>query len=236
MFSRLAMRRRLIVVAIAITGIALTPGPAAAKSTWDAITDVVVIIADTVLGNLTARQEKEMIEDVWDEWCGQREAEARTHVGQVSTDGFYPVAEYTPAGLGTTTALRYFFIDPATGEPPTGECPTPPFEVSAVRYEALLELPTLNKEALTVELIRQNLTLLGTSTDAWNDFALDFTLQGFEPIVLGFPLDAGGNEITGEGTAGFASHVLVPEPGALPLMLSGIGALWAMNRRRRRPA
>lgn len=236
MFSRLAMRRRLIVVAIAITGIALMPGPAAAKGYWEVVVANCVIVADTLLFNLTAQQEKAMINDNWAEWRQQRVAEGITDAGQLSMDGVYPVAEYTPAGLGTTTVLRYFFIDTATGEPPTGECPTPPFEVSAVRYEALLELPTLNKEELTEELIRQNLTLLGTSTDGWNDFALDFTLQGFEPIILGFPLDAGGNEITGEGTAGFASHVLVPEPGALPLMLSGIGALWAMNHRRRRAA
>ena len=213
----------LISLCLVVTFLAM-PRTATATGYWETVKKNAVVVIDTALGNLTAKQEKAEIEANWAEYRAQKMAAGLVSVGQVAKSGFYPVAEYTLADLGTTEVLTYFFIDPATGESTTSA-----FEVSAVRYEALLEPPTLNKDELTEDLIRQNLTLLGTSTDTANDFAFNFTLQGFEPMILGFPLDAMGAKITGEGTAGFASNV-IPEPTTICLL--GFGGL-ALKRRRR---
>lgn len=219
MFNRSHLLRcHLFLVVITVTG--LMQGTVTAMSYWEAVIDNAVIVADTGRGNLTVRQERDLINANWADWRQQKQAAGLASVGQVAIAGFYPVVEYTPADLGTTEILTYFFIDPATGT-----TTTPAFEVSAVRYEALLDPFALYPSVPTESLIRDNLTLLGTSTDAANDFALNFTLEGFEPIILAFPFDAIGNEITGEGTAGFASHV-VPEPATLSMLaLGGIGLL-----------
>ncbi len=146
----------------------------------------------------------------------------------MAKDGNYPVNLYAWTDIGTTEILTYFFIDPETGLPTD-----PAFTVAGVRYEALLNPPTLDKSLLTEQLIKDSLVVLGVSNDASSNFAFNFTLAGFEPMILAFPMDASGNDITGEGTAGFASNVLTPEPCTLALV--GVGAIGAVCMRRRRP-
>jgi hypothetical protein len=218
-------------VLVTVIGATLIPEMAQAISYWDAVTDNAAIVIDTALGNLTARQEKELIGRNWDEWRRQREQQGKKSVGQVAKDGFFPVAEYTSADLGTIEALTYFFIDPATGQKTQTQ---PDFEFSAVRYDALLQPFTLDKNQLNEASIRANLVTIGTSSDAASNFEIPFTLQGFEPIILAFPLDANGNEISGEGTAGFASNVLAtPEPTSTLgfLALGTLGAASTLKRK-----
>lgn len=206
---------------ISAFGIVLIPGNASATSYKDTVVDNAAIVIDTALFNLTAREEKELIGRNWDEYNRQRKQEGKVSVGQVGINGFYPVYNYGLSDLDSTVVLTYFFIDSSTGL-----LTTPAFDVAAVRYEGLLEPPTLDKSQLTWDLILENLVPLGTSTDLASNFALDFTLRGFEPIILGFPMDEAGNEITGEGTAGFGSTVLVREPPTL--LLFGMGAFVAL--------
>jgi hypothetical protein len=85
-------------------------------------------------------------------------------------------------------------------------------------------------ETLTQTLIEEHLTVLGTSTDIANEFAFNFTLQGFEPIILAIPLDSSGDKITGEGTAGFSSNILIPEPTTFAIL--SIGALSLIRRKK----
>ncbi|GCA75599.1 hypothetical protein MiTe_02435 [Microcystis aeruginosa NIES-2520] len=219
-------------VLVTVIGATLIPEMAQAISYWDAVSDNAAIAIDTALGNLTAREGKELIGRNWAEWRRQREQQGKIAVGQVGKDGFFPVAEYTLADLGTIETLTYFFIDPVTGQKTQTQ---PDFEFSAVRYDALLQPFTLDKNQLNEASIRANLVTIGTSSDAASNFEIPFTLQGFEPIILGFPLDANGNEISGEGTAGFASNVLVstPEPTSTLgfLALGTLGAASTLKRK-----
>jgi hypothetical protein len=98
----------------------------------------------------------------------------------------------------------------------------------------LLSPPTLDSSLVTQQLIEANLVPLGTSSNAAGDFAVNFTLQGFEPLILAFPFDSAGQEITGEGTAGFASNVLIPEPVTSALVLAGLSGIGVLARRRSR--
>lgn len=237
MFNRLPLLgHHVFLVVITIIGIGLMPGTAKATGYWETVRDNALVALGTLNGDYTIEQEVDMINANWDEYNRQKKEAGKSSVAQGAIGGIYPVTNYASADLGTTKVLTYFFIDPNTGQRTT-----PAFEVSAVRYEALLEPPTSDPCELTEALIRANLTLLGTSTDAAHDFALNFTLQGFEPIILGFPLDAGGNEIIGEGTAGFVSSVLLPD--VIPtvsewgliiltllLLTAGVVVIWRRRR------
>jgi hypothetical protein len=218
-------RPTVLMVAVIVTIVLVPRGAAADQIYWDEVTDNAAIALDTLLGNLTARQEKEMIGDNWFRSKEKRRQAGRTSIGQVGIDGFFPVVGYAPPDLGQAETLTFFFIDPATDQRTS-----PAFAVSAVSYYALLDPSNLVGQQLTEAVIRQNLTLIGTTGDATNDFAVGFVLTGFEPLILGFPLDALGNEIEGEGTAAYAAHVLVPEPSTF--LLLGVGALAYGWRRR----
>ncbi|MGH9459742.1 MAG: PEP-CTERM sorting domain-containing protein [Vicinamibacteria bacterium] len=216
--------RTKILGALVATCVIFNTADARAIPYTEAVTRNALTVLDTFLGNLTASQEADMINDTWDEWRTQREQAGQNSVGQIGIDGLFPLATYTSADLGSTEMLTYFFIDPVTGQRTQ---PGPP--VSAVRYEALLQPPTLDPNQLTFELIIQNVSLIGISTDASTDFAVPFLLTGFEPLILAFPFDSEGQEITGEGTAAFASHV-IPEPSTMVLLSLGVLALSGFSR------
>jgi hypothetical protein len=79
----------------------VVPQTATASSYWDTVIDNAVIVIDTALGNLTARQEKDMIAANWDEYRRQKRQAGLTSIGQVAKDGSYPVADYLATDLGS---------------------------------------------------------------------------------------------------------------------------------------
>ncbi len=229
MFSQLQLLWCRLLVVITITGIGFVPGAASASTYWGTVIKNVIVVVGTKNGDLTVQQEADQISKNFQEWRLQRVLEGFNGVGLVAEAGNYPVTLYTPADLGSTKSVTYSFMDLATGNP------TPPaFALSSVRYEALLDPSVLVGGTYTESEIRQKLTFLGTSSDAASNYALNFTLQGFEPIILGFPLDALGNEITGEGTAGFTSNVaVVPVPAAVWLFSSGLLGLFGLGSQKK---
>ena len=146
--------------------IASAPTGAMAAGYWDTVVDNAAVVIDTALKNLTARQEVAMIRANWDKYYLTSAQANLPAVGQGSLAATYPVLQYSPEQLGTTLTLNYFFADPATGA-----LTSPPFAVSSVEYEALLTPPTLNVNDLSQSLIEANLTVIGTSSDADNNFA-----------------------------------------------------------------
>ena len=223
MFNRSSL---LAVVVITMAGIGLMPRTATAKPYWDCVWDNAKIVLKTAKGELTPEEEVKLINANWDEYEKQKADEGKAVIAAVAEDGVVPVSTYTTADLGTTRTLTYFFIDPVTDE-----LAPAPFEVTAVRYEALLEPPTMIEANLTIPLIQAHLVVLGTSFDVGGDFAFDVVMEGFEPIFLGFPLNALGQDIEGEGTAGVVANVLIPEPAGLGL--AGLALLGVRRRRRK---
>ncbi|MCX6346174.1 MAG: hypothetical protein NT018_14070 [Armatimonadetes bacterium] len=208
----------LMCMLVVIAGVFLVPGMATAHSYWGTVVDNAAIVIDTSLGNMTAREEVAAINQNWDHWNGL----CSVTMPQVRMAGMSPVKNYSTADLGTVKVLTYRHIDPITGLPVTPHFAalTP---VVSVRYEALLEPFTEVKEEVTEATIKEHLTLLGTSTDSVNDFALNFTLPTtgcFEPIIIATPLDAGGLEITGDYTTGTVSTVLVQAPRAFSFVVN----------------
>jgi len=193
------------------------------------VKDTVSVAIDSINGKRSATDELIQAGIIWLDYLQQKNNAGLAALGQVAKDGAFPVETYVLADLGSTERLTYFFVDSSTGLRTN-----PGFAVSSVEWDALLTPPTLDPNALTEALIQSSLTPLGISTDSANDFAFDFTLQGVEPLIIGFPLDAAGNIITGEGTAGYAMNVLTPEPGTMALMALGVlGAAFLRKRMRR---
>jgi len=224
---------------ICIASAALFPQHARAESYWRTVQNNAVVVIDTALGNLTAQQEQNMIGDNWDEWRRQRDAEKKKAVGQV-LKGFDPdnlsftVATYSTNDLGRNEYLSYRLIDPATGKLTST---LPDFTFASVAYYALLKPYTLDTSAITEAGIRANWTFLGGSSNPVDNYSISFTLQGFEPQIFAFPLDASGNEVTDasgsiDGVAGFASNVLFPVTGPLPIL--GVGAALGYSRKLRK--
>jgi len=218
-------------VPFTIIGVTLNPEKAEAIGYWDTVKRKAVVVIDTALGNLTAEQEAEKIKAIDREYNNHKK---QASVGGARKNGLV-VAKYTLADLGSVETLTYIPIDPTTGL----RTQTPlPFTFSSVRYDALLEPFTLDADQLNETSIRANLVTIGVSSDAANDFAVPFILQGFEPMILAFPLDANGNEVTGEfgldGIAGSASNVLsTPEPTST-LSLLALGTLGAASTLKRK--
>lgn len=226
MFENLVTsKRNKLHAAITVATIMLSSGSAIAKTYWETVVDNAAVVIDTSLGNLTAQQEVQKLNENWHKW----RVSSVLPSGQIEIDGAYPVLTYQPSEIGRTLGLSYFFLDPATGQRISA-----PVQIASVRYGAILTPPTLVKSDLSEAFIRQHITILGTSTDALNGFAFQTQLQGFEPMFFGFAFDAAGVEYTQERIAGFASTVAVPEPSQQVLLLSGLIALFSGRAIRRR--
>ena len=90
---------------------------------------------------------------------------------------------------GTSTTLTFAFVNAATGEPV--DVP----ELAGVRYKIQTDPPTEDP-------FQQVLQVLGTSTDAPSGFAFPYVISGFEPLIIGIPLDASGDPIVMRGARG----------------------------------
>ncbi len=109
---------------------------------------------------------------------------------------------------GTSTTLTFVFVNAATGEPV--DVP----ELAGVRYEIQTDPPTENP-------YREVFQVLGTSTDAASGFAFPYVISGFEPLIIGIPLDASGDPIVMRGargvdvSGGVAINIFCPDGSAL---------------------
>lgn len=225
MFSQHAsLRYTLFLVSICVTVISFTATIAEADSYWRTVINNAVVVADTAHRDATPSQEAERIGQNWDKYNDQRAQAHQTSVPQAQLNHLFPAFSYTPDMVGTSIATSFIFIDPITRNPTT-----PGFDVAAVSYQALLNPADLNPSQLATmndgvveSVVRANLTPLGIVTNPANNFGGTFQLRGFEPIILAFPLNAQGSEITGEGSAAFVSTYLVPEPATWQLLLAGL--------------
>src|SRR5262249_47697897 len=102
-----------------------------------------------------------------------------SYVGALGGEGFS--RDYPPAVLGfffcSSFTLNYQWVDASTFQP----VPNPLTGITSVFYE---------------EDVTGTFTPIGISTDAATNFALSYTISGFEPLVRATPLDAFGSPIT----------------------------------------
>jgi hypothetical protein len=81
---------------------------------------------------------------------------------------------------GQSVVLSYQLLDINTGLPVAAD----PFGIASVRYDGHLDLS-----------LPPTFSFLGTSSDSANNFAFDWVVSGFEPMIKATPLDAAGREI-----------------------------------------
>lgn len=180
----------------------------------------VIIIAErtaTLFGIHDKQEEDEAIESAWRLYRAEHPG---TVLGQVAIGSDYPVSNLPAL---STTLLTFFFMDSQTGLPDIGPA------VTFVVYEANLNPLTPNVY-----------TPLGISSDAAAQFALPYTVAGFEPLIRAHPFDAIGQPvfIGGEGgenvAVGFGVVINgVPEPSTILFVSSAILALGSFARARR---
>lgn len=146
--------------------------------------------------------------------------------GGVAKNGIFGVS-YQLGEIGSQETLTFSWLNSSTLQPTLGPA------IASVRYE-IMDGPESYPNMAT----DRPWLLLGTSVNSLSDFALDFTISSFEPIIRGIPLDALGNEISmlgpdGENRAyGFAIDI-VPEPSTMALVGMGLAGLVMKASRRR---
>ena len=143
----------------------------------------------------------------------------RVGTSQLDPSFFEPFLSF-----GETGSLNFHYIDPRSGLPVLG----PP--TAWVVYEAIRDPDDTDQRSL-----------LGTSFDVTHDFALGYTLTGFEEIVIGTPYDAAGTPIflssndprenVAPGWFMVFRRFPVPLPGSLPLLVFGVASIAAMRWR-----
>jgi len=182
---------------------------------FSAYVHIGTIMAATVLGTKNPKEEADEIKRIVAEY---RKENPLAAIGQAALGGDYAVSLFPS---GTTESLTFFFIDPDTGVP-TSSGPV----VSSVLYE------------VTADPSSSVFQFLGVSSDSSSNFALPFTIPGFEPFIQATPFDAFGSPIVISGVdgnnvaVGFVVNIAqgeVPEPTTLSLLGLGIG-MQAMRR------
>lgn len=153
-------------------------------------------------------------------------------IGRPLIAGLYQVSSFD---TGTQTSVSFQFFDPTTSQPVLDVCggstttaPVVPCHppVSSVAYSINTD-PRIDF-----------FSTLGASSDAASNFALPFTVTGFEPMIRATPLDSAGRPIFIAGFDGtnVASGTVVnvsfdvPEPPAWPLIAVGFAVIAFVRR------
>jgi hypothetical protein len=154
-----------------------------------------------------------------------------TIVGQDYDNGIANADIYSYPNL--TNTLTFAYVNPATNSTTTG----PP--TTSVSYYEWTGGPIAFTPSGSVDL-SSGWTLLGTSSAV--DFSFSTTLTPIEAVILSVPIGAGGPiVIPGVGGYNVAEDFVVafrttPLPAALPLFVTGLGALGLLGWRRKRKA
>lgn len=212
---------------------------------WRSVANNALTVVSSARKELTVDQEVDRINAQWDKWRAQRKTAGVTTAPQgvmfanlAPNTPIYPLYRYH-VGDPAPVSVDFSFVDPDTGF-----LTAPGFTPAEVRYQMLESPGDFDPtafdgldEAGIEALIRPLLLDIGASTNAADNFRIDFNLSGFEPIFFAFAYDDAGNEIRGDASAAWISTVQVPEPSTWTIMILGFGLTGAALRRRRiRPA
>jgi hypothetical protein len=161
-------------------------------------------------GNLTPQEEKQQINDLWEEYRKEQKAKGTPIVGCTTLSGQYPTTFLAPGAL---CQLQFQFIDTNTGLPIRGP------EVAFVLYQASPDPNSPNE-----------LHWVGMSADPRTNFAFRVPVNGFEPSYLATPYDRTGKPIVIRGldnenvAVAFSTVLFDTEPAITPLSLQGYNA------------
>jgi hypothetical protein len=166
------------------------------------------------------------IEAIWMQYYQEHPPRLFSFLGQVLIGGNFPVTTYT---AGQSSTLTFEFLNTLTN------LQTPGPTIGSVIYE--VNVDHTNPSLFTV---------IGTSTDAADNFALSYTFGANEPTILGIPLSPTGAPIVqldfdgiGNVAQGLAFNIPggVPEPSTWAMMLLGfVGLGFMAYRRKSKPA
>jgi hypothetical protein len=104
-----------------------------------------------------------------------------------------------------------------------------------IAYYSFSVTNELSLDQLTVDYIKNNLTLIGQSNSSSNGYLFNTNINGFEPIILAALLDTNGNLInfeTGGGYGMISTVSQVPVPAAAWFFGSALAGLIGFNRRK----
>lgn len=183
-----------------VLGSILLAQPARAEFSYD---DLVLIIAsekwESFIENHTKEREKEIINLAWETY---EEKLGDSAIGQAMIGG----QRVSLLPDHSITDLTFRFVSADTGETISQ------VDINSVLYQKQTNPPTMEPVFEDV----------GIGTDAGTDFAVPFEVEGFEPLIVAIPLDAGGDPLIVVGPGGWdvaqGIAINIPIEPAVPVM------------------
>lgn len=186
---------------------------------WQTVRDNAVVVLYTITGLMNPSEEIAAINENWDEYYGLR----TEPTGQLKMDNDSIVFEYSPSEIGTPSILlTYSVVDPNTGHEVDlweGMDKVEYYSVDVVDIpenlgELMYDHPNSMTYAAFHDRIRDEWVKIEESSDSGSNFEVVYTMSEdeYEPIIIAFPLDADGHEITDVGAVAFGSTVDVTTP------------------------
>lgn len=171
---------------------------------WETVRNNAIVVLDTVAGYKSPSQERDEINKNWDEYYGLCALPA----GQLKMDNVCAVADYSQSDVGASSMLLTYSLAGPDEEDIWGIIEKVSYyvtpDISGITEGIPIDPNTIWRDTPVSldytafhDRIRDEWVKIGESNDPNSNYAVPYTLSGFEPMIFAFPT-IGGVEITAD--------------------------------------